>query len=352
MDSRHISERDLSEALETRHQTLTPGHALRILAVTNLWPERGSYRGIFVERQVAALRALGHHVDIEVVAQSRGKLDYFLAAPRVQRRVRDGNYDIIHVHYGLAALASRFSGHPRRVLSFYGSDINVPRQRLMTRLGWGGSKARIYVSSRLAETANDASSVVIANGVDFAFFKPGDRIDARRRLGVDPDLKVVLFGADPSRPVKGYDLFQEVLAELRRRSGSIQELVLSAPGQAADDLVRKYDAADVMLFTSRRGSEGSPTVVKEATAMGLPVVSVDVGDVADVLDGVRPSAVVRFPQKSDSASRERLVSELADRVAEILECGTRADGREKSAWLDERSVAERIVDVYRKVLAA
>ncbi|SCE68295.1 glycosyltransferase [Micromonospora mirobrigensis] len=330
-----------------------PTHPLRVLAVTNLWPEDPtSYRGIFVQRQVTALRALGHQVDVEVIAQSRGKLDYLTAGPRVRRRVAEGGYDIVHVHYGMAAPAARLANHPATVLSLYGSDVNVPRQRMMTKVGWGGTRARIYVSHRLAETAGDAEGDIIANGVDFSFFRPGDRADARRRLGIPEGARVVLFAADPARQVKGYDVFRDVLAELHRRDPAVRELVLHAPGQLQTDLVRKFDAADLLLFTSRRGKEGSPTVVKEATAMGLPVVSVDVGDVAEVLAGVRPGAVVGFPDGPvEGENRQRLVLELADRAAEVLRDGRRADGRERNAWLDERLVAQRIDAVYRRVLA-
>ncbi|MFF5218992.1 glycosyltransferase [Micromonospora sp. NPDC000442] len=337
--------------MNNAHQHGTTDRALRILAVTNLWPEDGSYRGIFVQRQVAALRSRGHHVDVEVVAQSRGKWDYLTAAPRVRRRARTGGYDVVHVHYGMTAPATRFAGHPVRVLSLYGSDINVPRQRFMTRLGWGGSRARIYVSRRLAETARDPAGHVVANGVDFRLFQPGDRSAARQALGISGTDRVVLFGADPSRPVKGYDLFHEVVTRLRQRDPSVRELILSTPGQPEADLVRKYDAADVLLFTSRPGSEGSPTVVKEAAAMGLPVVSVDVGDVQEVLSGVRPGAVVRFPSGGVTGpERSSLVENLADRVTEVLDAGSRADGREQNAWLDEHLVADRITEIYHDLL--
>jgi hypothetical protein len=69
-----------------------PGEGLRVLAVTNMWPHNGGFRGVFVQEQVQALRALGVHVDVEVVAQSRGRRDYLLAAPRISRRVRRGGY--------------------------------------------------------------------------------------------------------------------------------------------------------------------------------------------------------------------------------------------------------------------
>ena len=44
------------------------------------------------------------------------------------------------------------------------------------------------------------------------------------------------------------------------------------------------NAADCLLVTS--DAEGSPTVVQEALATNLPVVSVDVGDIAERLEGV------------------------------------------------------------------
>jgi glycosyltransferase involved in cell wall biosynthesis len=91
-------------------------------------------------------------------------------------------------------------------------------------------------------------------------------------------------------------------------------------------------------------------VVKEATAVGLPVVSVDVGDTAEILGSVRPSEVVAFPEPwGTSAARAALVSELADAVADVLAAGTRSDGRGRNAWLDSDRIAERFVEVYGEV---
>lgn len=328
-----------------------PSKQVRILAVTNQFPEEGSYRGIYVQQLVDMLRQLGHHVDVEVVAQSRGKLDYLFAAPRVRRRAREGRYDVVHIHYGMTALAGRFAGSIPRVLSLYGSDVNLRWKRWITKLGWGGSVARIYVSKRLAAKAGDAAGHVIANGVDFAIFARGDREAARAELGFGPDDKVVLFGGDPGKTLKGYAVFSEVLAALKDRGVQVSELILSAPHQATSQVVAKLDAADVLLFTSRRGSEGSPSVVKEATVMGLPVVSVDVGDVGEVLADVTPSAVVPFPEGTDSAQNgAELVKMLADRTADILAKGQRANGRERRAWLDSRAAAQRVLDIYQQVL--
>ena len=175
----------MSTTAESDTGTPTTGtRALKVLAVTNLWPVGDSFRGIFVKEQVEALRQAGVEVDVEVVAQDKGKADYLLAAARIRRKARAGGYDLVHVHYGMAAWSARFVGRLPRVLSVYGSDVNVPWQRAVTRMGWGGTAARIYVSPNLAANSGDPDGLVIADGVDFGLFAPGDRAAARSALGI------------------------------------------------------------------------------------------------------------------------------------------------------------------------
>ena len=329
-----------------------PGRGLRILAVTNMWPEDGSFRGIFVREQVDALRAHGAQVDVEVVAQARGRRDYLLAAPRIRRRVQAGGYDLIHIHHGMCALACRFVGGVPRVLGLYGHDVNWHWQRLITRLGWGGVAEKVYVSRRMALAAGDPDGCVIPNGVDFDLFSPSDRGKARADLGFTDADKVMLFGAVPDNWVKGYDVFSDVLELLRERGYPAKELILPSPGQTREGVRPKFTAADVLLFTSRRGFEGSPTVVKEATAIGLPVVTTDVGDVAEVLGGITPSAVVSFPEPWGSPeTRSQLVTALADQVAAVFDANRRSNGREVNAWLAWDRIAGTVLDMYRQVLA-
>ncbi|MBZ0268679.1 glycosyltransferase, partial [bacterium] len=128
-------------------------------------------------------------------------------------------------------------------------------------------------------------------------------------------------------------------------------LVLTEPGQPYERVVAKLNAADVLLFTSRRGSEGSPTVVKEALAVGLPVVSTDVGDVAEMLDGVTPGGVVPWPDGDGAAPREAWLDRLADGVIAVLSRGGRSDGREKRAFLRQEMIVERLLAVYGEVLS-
>jgi glycosyltransferase involved in cell wall biosynthesis len=99
----------------------------------------------------------------------------------------------------------------------------------------------------------------------------------------------------------------------------------------------KYmNAADVLLLTSHR--EGSPNSVKEAMACNLPVVSVDVGDVAERLETVSPSVV--HTEDSD----------LTAALVELLRAGERSNGREIIREISLTGQIDRLVDVYRRAI--
>jgi teichuronic acid biosynthesis glycosyltransferase TuaC len=346
----------MSESFATAGGSADPPPSLRILAVTNLWPSPGGFRGVFVKDQVDSLRAAGHHVDVEVVAQSRGKSDYLTAATRVRARAAAGGYDVVHVHYGLTALASRLVKGTPRVLSLYGSDVNEPWQRRITRATTGTVAATVYPSRRLAVAAGDPEGFVVPNAVDFDLFTPpataADREKIRASFGIAPGDQVVLFGALPENQVKGYDVFRAVVDRLAADGLPVRELVLAEAGQERDAVVRKFAAADALLLTSRRGTESGPLVVKEAAVMGLPVVTVDVGDTPEILDGVSPSAVVPFPDPWGTAeATDALVADLAAALVPILAARERANGRERLRRLEPDAVTASLVDVYRRVLS-
>jgi glycosyltransferase involved in cell wall biosynthesis len=74
-------------------------------------------------------------------------------------------------------------------------------------------------------------------------------------------------------------------------------------------------------------------------ACNLPVVSVDVGDVVERLEGVSPSRVA-----------ERSPGALARCIAEVLQEDRRSNGRDKISPLSEKLVAQQILEVYRQAI--
>jgi len=91
-------------------------------------------------------------------------------------------------------------------------------------------------------------------------------------------------------------------------------------------------------------------VVKESLAVGLPVVSVDVGDVGEMLAGIEPGAVIDWPRAAGEG--DAWLDRLAEAVGAVLDDVRRADGREKRAFLRQERVALRLLEIYREVLAS
>jgi teichuronic acid biosynthesis glycosyltransferase TuaC len=85
--------------------------------------------------------------------------------------------------------------------------------------------------------------------------------------------------------------------------------------------------------------EGSPNVIKESMACGLPVVSADVGDVKKLISGCEGCFVV---------PRDPAV--FADCLESILHSGIRTHGRKWITHLEIQKVARSIIRIYRQLL--
>jgi glycosyltransferase involved in cell wall biosynthesis len=92
-------------------------------------------------------------------------------------------------------------------------------------------------------------------------------------------------------------------------------------------------ACDALVLTSM--AEGSPMVIKEAMGCNLPIVSVRVGDVPEVIGGTPGCHLVaRDPR------------EIAAKLVEVLREPRRTTGRQQIAHLSHERIAERVLAVY------
>lgn len=322
---------------------------LRVLVVTNMYPTAARpYFGIFVRRQVDALRRAGIDVELEVVAADRGELDYLGGRSRVAARVHRFRPHLIHCHYGYTPLAAAFAGRPY-VLTLCGDDLNGQSNgrggiTLKSRAGtlvtqlFAVSARRVIVKSeemrRRLWRRSRAKSELLPNGVNTTLFSPGSQREARERLGISAEAWVILFVNSIRQATKRLDLALATRDELARRGVPVHLLV--AESVPADTMPWYYRAADVLLMTSDR--EGAPNCVKEALACGVPVVAVPVGDIPELI--TRPGmgrVVMRDP------------GALADGVLAI---GRAGHGRANllPPELSEERVAERLIGIYRQAV--
>jgi len=161
---------------------------------------------------------------------------------------------------------------------------------------------------------------VVAPGVDHAFFGPGHRPQARRALGLPPDVPLLLF-VGRIQPLKGADVAVRTLAALaaypdahlvivggpsgprgEEHMAHVEEIVRRhgvddrehlVPPQPHELLSTYYRAADVCVVPSR--SESFGLVALEAAACGTPVVAGAVGGLTTLVDDGHTGYLVEDP---------------------------------------------------------
>lgn len=279
---------------------------MKVLFVTNAYPsDSRPWEGTAIRLQAEGLRALGAEVHLLHLRRTiDGRAVYASALPNIRRIFSDGRFDVLHAQFGgLPALLSSCVARNKTVITFHGGDLhgghavtarekfescaNVVASRVAARL----AGSCILVSRTLLPHLgfSRGKAEVITTGVDLDFFRPMEQMEARLSLGLDPNSNYILFCDNNGDPVKRPDIAESAVAEVRMEFPRAELLVLR---HVPSEKVPIYlNAADLLLVTSDK--EGSPNIVKEALACNTPIVSVDAGDVAEMISGVRNCHLVQ-----------------------------------------------------------
>ncbi len=258
-------------------------------------------------------RAAARALDYREVLHS-GALDRHVLG-KLRGVVDEVNPQIIHAHDYKA--------------SFYATQLarryRIPR--LATAHGWTGHTARerwlyypvdkrqlsrfpgvIAVSNEIRESlvrygANPDRVGVVLNAVQLESYRPDPRIrkQIRSELGLS-ESQIVLGAAGRIEPQKRFDVLIEAFAFLHRQRPNTRLLIAGEGSQLPQirrqiqqrglpdvcrllghcaDMPRTYQAFDLLVQSS--DYEGTPTVIVEAMALGIPVVATDAGGTAQLL---------------------------------------------------------------------
>jgi glycosyltransferase involved in cell wall biosynthesis len=309
---------------------------MKVLAITNMYPTRERpHFGTFIKSQLDSERKEGIDIDVLFINGEKSTLNYLGGLFRLWARLLTRRYDLIHAHYVFSGMIARCQLLYPVVLTHTGAHVfqgwQAGPSRFISRM-----VDRVIVRSReMKERMRLPNAEVIPAGIDFELFKPMPKAECRRELNLPPDKKLVLWAGEYRKPVKRYDIVEKAVAVLRQEMPEA-ELVL-ATGHPLNMVPLYMNACDVLLLVSN--AEGSPNVIKEAMACNLPVVSVPVGDVPEVIGNTEGCFLCsQDPQ------------DVAEKLKMALHPGKRTDGREKIKRLEIGAVSREIIDLYETLL--
>jgi rhamnosyl/mannosyltransferase len=338
---------------------------LRLLHLISEKPPVKSGFSTAISRLAEELTKMGHKVDVlsayDCHLKVVGEIKLVLDTSRIDRYIRDGDYDIVHVHghtplfSDRLLLKSKLSGR-RSVYTlhcladYYLKPISRLYNSILDSIVLGLADAVIVTSRSYYNMVYTSRKHLVPWGVDYDRFsgtrRPSDgyrllfvgqmrpykglKVLLRAMEGLDAELRVVGEGPDRAE----YEWYAQRLGLNNVRFY----------GAVPDDALRHiYLSSDVLVLPSLSMNEAFGLVTLEAAAAGCTVVASDLPGVRDVVGEfgllIRPNDPLRL-REALLTLRERSVRD------EYVSKGMRAAAR--YSW---RKVAEDHVKIYNNVLS-
>jgi len=205
----------------------------------------------------------------------------------------------------------------------------------------------------------------IPNGVDTSIFRPIDKSEARQRIGVDLNKRILLFSSHLIRnPHKGGRQLQEALALLAERQG-VDDVLLLVVGKGSegwehelpfkvkllghidDDtlMANAYSAADMFILPTL--ADTFPNAVLEAMACGTVPITFDVGGCPELVRHMDTGYLVRYNDVPDLAEGIHLLLSDAELRERLRRRSLEVVGSEYTQELE----ANRIKSLYEEIVA-
>lgn len=312
---------------------------MKVLVATNFHPDGETpQRGRWVRDQVDALRDMG--VDVDLFSFPPGRDQYIPATRAIRRMLKEGDFDLVHAHYGLVGWCALAAGADPLIVTFHGTDVRHPLVGGISRILSRRVALSAPVSSALLGPEGGraglgrvpGSTAILPCGPGIEKFRPTERGLARRELGLDPDARLLLFPADPARPEKRVELAISV--------AEAAGFDLLTGGDIDPDLMPTWmNAADAVAITSLY--EGFGMACIEAISCETPVLSTPVGVAPLALAGLPDTLCEEFEIERWAAFLTGVTGSSGERVP---------GGREAAKAFSARRMAERVMLAYLEVL--
>ena len=302
--------------------------------------------------------------------------NFFRAAPYLNC----GKFDVVHCQFGplgLAALSLRDLGvlDAPIVTSFRGYDASRYVQdhgehvyRPLFADGDGFLPNCDFFSRRLIDLGCDASKIeILRSGINCRRFSPFRRdLSARATINISstgrlvekkgliyaiqaieivrrahPSIRYKIVGEGPLRPQLEHEIASRGLTNTVELVGEMDQ----------EDVVQVLGQTDIFLAPSVKATDGDEdapvNTLKEAMAMGLPVVATSHGGIVELVDDGVSGYLA--PERSPQALADKLLKLIDERQWWPQMGGA---GRQRVlAEYDIEPLNDRLVEIYRQAIA-
>ena len=288
------------------------------------------YVAPFIYEQMQGLKTHGCEFRICFV-RGGGAKSYLKACRDIRKVIKEYQPDLIHAHYGLCGVVANMQRKVPVVCTYHGSDINEKNVRKLSMIAIRLSRCNIFVSQKLYDIAgHPTKSIVIPCSVDVNHFRYMDKLVCRKQLGMDANRIYILFSKEFADEVKNYPLAKAAVEGL-----NCDAELLEFYGYTREQVPLLYNAVDCGLLTSF--TEGSSQFVKEAIACGCPVVSTDVGDAKEVIDGVENSYICSYE-----------IDDVIQKLQKAISIGHLRETHLNQKYIHE-NIVKKILEIYQQV---
>ena len=247
--------------------------------------------------------------------------------------IKQGDFDIIHVHKGRAATLTWFAT--------FGFDINMISNRGVTtpltffrslKYRWKKIRRIIAVSESVKNVIIETGKVdskkidVVYGSVDSNIFKPGKKSTIREEFKISPEKKIIGFIGNSGKR-KGLDYLLKAFQILNKKTHNlvlflvgVERSALSKfelPPQITSKIITPGFRRDTLNFLSGFdifafsgiSEEGLTGAVREAASVGLPIITTDIaGNPELIIDGESGLVVPKRDSIALASAIERLLN--------------------------------------------
>lgn len=292
-----------------------------------------------INNQGESLRRAGVELDYYALSGGGWK-GYIKNIKPLREAIKKGGYDVVHAHYSWTAYITGIATMGLKVpmvVSLMGNDIldhwwyPVLARMVAKCKPW---KAVIVKSQEMKNRVGMPYANVIPNGVNMEKFHELPQTECQKKLGWDRSKKHVLFPARVEDTRKNWPLAN---AAVQMQNSDIE--LHPFKNTPNDETPIWYNAADAVVLPSFY--EGSANALKEAMACNRPVVTTDMGDCRERIEGCEGCYVANTYE----------VPEFTELLGKALQY-EKSGGRERllADGIADYQIAERLITIYKNIL--